>query len=185
MDKSFEGILGLRLEHISTGSDFIVYACYPPPENSTRGRDAQSLFAHLLTQIYVHSDCADFNERMGPLSDTIWHCDTIPPRKIFDNTRNRYGQELIDFLNESKCCVLNGRYNCDNTTSISCRGRAVVDYLCVPHETLAKCCDFKVLTVQEIAADNNLLGLLGQRSRVSDHSALVTEFKCTDYDMNS
>ena len=61
----------------------------------------------------------------------------------------------------------------------------MVDYICVPHETLSKCSDFKVLTAQEIASDNDLLGLLGQRARLPDHSALVTEFQCRDYNTNS
>ena len=34
VDQSYEGILGLRFEHRSTGSDFIVYSCFLPPENS-------------------------------------------------------------------------------------------------------------------------------------------------------
>ena len=109
MDKSYGGILGLRFEHRSTGSDFIVYSCYLPPENSARGRDAQSFFAHLLTEKYVHSDIddlfvgADFNARIGLLSDTIFYCDTIPPHNTLNSSRNRHGQELIDFLNDAKC----------------------------------------------------------------------------------
>lgn len=187
IDRSFDGILGLRFEHRSTCVDFIVFSCYLPPENSTRGRDAHSLFAHLLTQVYAHCECddmfigADFNARIGSMSDNILDCDTIPSREILDNTKNQHGQDLIDFLNDAKCCVLNGRLGHDNFTSISRKGKAIVDYLCVPHETLKKCSRFKVITVQELTAEHDLQGLLGERSRLPDHSALVTEFHCTDY----
>ena len=83
-DKTYEGIIGLNFKHTTTDYSFMVFSCYLPPENSVRGRDAQGFFAHLLAQIYTYSDCdsmcigADFNSRIGRLSDILIDLDTIP-----------------------------------------------------------------------------------------------------------
>ena len=53
IDKTVDGILGVKFVHKETDSDFVVFSCYLPPENSTRGRDAQTFFAHLLAQMYL------------------------------------------------------------------------------------------------------------------------------------
>lgn len=57
VDKQFDGILALKLVHNDTETEFCIFSCYLPPEHSTRGRDAQSLFAHLLSLIYMYGDC--------------------------------------------------------------------------------------------------------------------------------
>ena len=125
--KTVDGILGVKFVHKETDSDVVVFSCYLPPENSTRGRDAQTFFAHLLAQMYLQCDCdntiilEDFNAHIGPMSDTVYDCDSIPERTIIDKSINQHGHEFIEFLTESKCCVLNGRFdNCDdNFTSVS------------------------------------------------------------------
>lgn len=89
-DKSYDGILAVKFTHKDTERDFVVFSCYLPPENSTRGRDSSSLFTHLLSQVYLHSDSdslyimADFNARIGSLSDIIEECDTIKERTVLD-----------------------------------------------------------------------------------------------------
>ena len=187
-DKSYDGILAVKFTHKDTERDFVVFSCYLPPENSTRGRDSSSLFTHLLSQVYLHSDSdslyimADFNARIGSLSDIIEECDTIKERTVLDKSVNQHGHELLEFLNDSKMCVLNGRVTAetDSFTSVSRKGKSVVDYICVPHDVIDKCCYFKVLTVQSIIDKHTLHGLLGERSRPPDHSVLITEFK-SDY----
>lgn len=74
---------------------------------------------------------------------------------------------------------LNGRFNIneDNYTSVSLRGKAVVDYICVPHDILEQCNDFKVITSRSIIENGNLVHLLGERSKTPDHSAMVIEFR--------
>ena len=74
-------------------------------------------------------------------------------------------------------CVLNGRINesDNNFTSVSARGNAVVDYICVPHDALEKCEYFKVKTMRSVIEDGKLTCLLGERSKAPDHSALITE----------
>ncbi|VDI60035.1 Hypothetical predicted protein [Mytilus galloprovincialis] len=170
-------------------SNFLVFACYLPPENSSRGRDAPSFFAHLLAQIYLNDDCdailltGDFNLRIGSLPDTLNDIDCVPMRNTIDKSINQHGHEFIDFLNESKFCVLNGRFqDCDNFTSISKRGKSVVDYICVPHDVFDKCKKFEVLTAESIVNNNSLFGLLGGKSRLPDHSVLITEFTVTHFE---
>lgn len=158
-----------------------------PAENSTRGRDAQSFYAHLLSQIYINSEsdgiflADDFNARIGSLSDIIDDFDGIPPRHVLDKSVNQHGHDMIEFLNDAKFCVLNGRCSSNqcrdnNWTSISRRGRAVVDYICVPHDQFTQCISFKVLSMQTVVDNCRLHGLLGDRSRLPDHSAIITEF---------
>ena len=149
--------------------------------------------------MYLQCDCdsmiilGDFNVRIGPMSDTVYDCDSILERTIIDKRINQHGHEFIEFLTESKCCVLNGRCdNCDdNFTSVSRKGKAVVDYICVPHDMLNKYKYFKVITVQSIVDENSLHGLLGERSRLPDHSVICTEFEtnhsncCADNNENA
>lgn len=118
---------------------------------------------------------------MHELSDIIGDFDNIPPRQVLDKSVNQHGLDLIEFLNDAKFCVLNGRCSIEkaesnNWTSISRRGRAVVDYICVPHDQYTKCTSFKVVSMQSIVDDCVLHGLLGVRSRLPDHSAIITEF---------
>ena len=98
---------------------------------------------------------------------------------MIDNTINQHGHLLIEFLNEAKLCVLNGRFDEteNNFTSISTRGKAVVDYICVPHDVIKDCMSFKIRTARSIIQDGNLAGLLGERCKAPDHSALIVEFR--------
>lgn len=109
-------------------------------------------------------------------------CDNIPQRIVLDRTINQHGHELIEFLNESKFCCLNGRFdqNLDNYTSISAREKAIVDYICVPQDVLNSCKNFKVITAQSLIDSHGLHYLIGGRSRVPDHSVLVFELETGD-----
>ena len=185
IDKSFDGILGIKLSNLVSDKEIIFFACYLPPENSPRGRDAQGFFAHLLSQIYMNSDsetfllAGDFNARIGNLSETLTQTDNIPNRIALDKTMNQHGHEFIDFLNEAKFVVLNGRFeeDADNYTSISRKGKAVVDYMCTPQDSLNDIINFKVLPIQCIVDKNKLHSMIGERSKVPDHSVITCEFK--------
>jgi hypothetical protein len=183
IDKSYDGILVVQFINKVTEYNFVIFSCYLPPENSNWGRDAQSFFSHILTQIYGNSDSdsifilADFNARIGSLSDILDDTDNIPQRNVIDKSINQHGHDFLEFLNDAKFCVLNGRMNgSDNFTSVSRKGRSVVDYICIPHDIFHLCSSFEVITVQSIVDNHRLHGLLGQRSCLPDHSVLITDF---------
>ena len=99
---------------------------------------------------------------------------------------NQHGRKfiVIDFMSDAKFCSLNGRFSdYDAYTFISTRGKSVVDYVCVPLDVFSQCKLFKVVPVQSIVGSHTLHGLLGDRSRVLDHSVLVAYFSVNvDFD---
>lgn len=61
----------------------------------------------------------DFNARTGNIRDDIADIDSLPARLNVDATANQHGHCLLGFLNESKMCVLNGRFLGSDNTFIS------------------------------------------------------------------
>lgn len=182
IDATYDGILCVKFTSKSTDLSFTVISCYLPPENSVWGRDSQSFFAHILSIMYSYNDCdahiicGDLNARIGSLSD-VSEFDSVPERSCIDKAINQHGHAFIDFLNESKTCVLNGRYDNskNNYTCISGKGKSVVDYICVPHEALQTFISFEVRTIRSIVEKYDLFGYLNDRSKVPDHSVLETK----------
>ena len=178
LDKAYDGILGLELRHKDTDTRVAMFTCYLPPKISPWGRDADSFFSHLLTQIYLNYGMdsivlfGDFNARVGKVNDYNCEFDEIRRRKVIDELCNKHGQSFIDFLNDSKFCVLNGRFGEQSTqyTSISTRGKAVVDYVCVPHDVQEQCLDFKLYNCNDMIDSFNLTEHIGTRSKPPDHS---------------
>ena len=184
VDKLVDGIIGIRFTHKPSDYSFVLFSCYLPPEMSHWGRDASSFFAHLLSQIYLFSHldaiyvCGDVNSRIGGLSDYLNEVDNIPLRHSIDDCVNRHGEAFLEFLLDSKMCVLNGRINPldDNFTSISMKGRAVVDYIAVPFDCLGTCLEFKVLPSTQLISNCQCFDLISDRCRVPDHSLLFLKF---------
>ena len=151
--------------------------CYLPPENSSRGNESHEFLDNMLSQIYVHHNpliplviCGDFNARLGEKQDYSDSADTVLKWIIMDTTLNRYGHHILDFLNDSCCCILNGRGDpkLDNYTSVSPRGRAVVDYMIVPRDQLSLFSEFQFQTVSDLVNQHRLT----PSSRMPDHSVL-------------
>ena len=184
VDKSHDGILGVKFCHKTVDYNVVIYVLYLPPERSNRDRDAQSFFSHILSEIYINyeSDAifviGDLNSRIGAMPDTSSDFDGIPSRKTLDKTINQHGQEFCEFLIDAKMCVLNGRFDPTSNcyTSVSGRGRAVVDYICVPHDVFPSCKSFTVIPSNSLVEKHKLQNLLGNRSKVPDHSFICTEF---------
>ena len=82
-------------------------------------------------------------------------------------------------------CVLNGCFNesDNNFTSVSTRGKAVADYICVPHDAdvLEKCEYYKLKVMRSVIEDGKLTSLLCERSKTPDHSALITEIRVSHF----
>ena len=183
VDRSYDGILGVKFAHKVSKYEFIVFSCYLPPQNSTWGRDAVSFYSHLLSQIYVNSDCdviisGDLNSRIGSLQDTVPEIDNVINRIVLDKTYNQHGQCLIDFLHESKLCTVNGRISNDKDdyTFIAGRGLSVVDYFLIQHDMLKSCNSFSVKACSDIIDENGLHGLINARSKPPDHALLSMTF---------
>ena len=74
IDKTFDDILGIKFKNHKSDLEFIVYACYLPPEHSNRRRDALGFCSHLLSQIYLNCESdvifvmGDLNPRIGTLN---------------------------------------------------------------------------------------------------------------------
>ena len=118
----------------------------------------------------------DFNTRCANVSDFIEGVDLIKDREVIDEVENSYCNLLMEFLISANFCILNGRLGKQNFTSISHKGRAVVDYICVPHTQLNDHLDFNVLTVSEMTDMLNL-PLPTKLSQMPDHSVLITSLR--------
>ena len=179
-DNSHDGILALVLKHKVSGLTFLVKCTYIAPERSIWGRNSLMFFTHLLNLTYEYSDidctvvCGDVNSRIGDLKDYVPNIDNICDRMCVDKTPAGHYKDFIEFLIESKFCVVNGRVCNENDTytSISKKGSAVVDYFCVPHDQLVNCSYFKVHTITEII---NNLGIQGDC--LPDHSPIELHYK--------
>ena len=84
--------------------------------------------------------------------------DDIPAREIIDDNNNKHKLALIEFLQECRLCVLNGRgdVNDNNYTSISIKGTAVVAYNLVPINNISMFSQFKVQSCMEVILKLNL-----------------------------
>ena len=182
-DKIYEGILGVQLQNIYTDFVLQVYECYLPPEGSPWANSTQ-LFGHIIAQLCLSSEvdaiffCGDFNARTGCLKDCIDDIDNIPQRNVIDT--NAYGKQFIDFLQETKMCILNGRVTSDKNdlTFVSKRGSFVVDYIITPHECLDQCVSSRVDRVNDILEKYNLYSMLSNVCKAPDHSVVTITIRC-------
>ena len=179
-----------------------MFICYLSPENSVWGRDVSNYFVNILSLLYVCSFadlivlCGDFNARIGKNLDFISEIDQVSKRICTDNVKNSHDSSLIEFLNERKLCVLNGRINPedDTFTFISSRGKSVVDYFILPHDCLQYCLDVKVKTMSSIINEYNLCSNLSVNCKAPDHFIFCTtlnllcipsEVKINDHSQNT
>ena len=90
-----------------------------------------------------------------------------------------HGHTFLELLNDSKKCVLNGRFkeSEDNFTSVSSKGKSVVDYICVPHDNFSEFQSFQVISPSSLVAKYNLHDCIGERSRLPDHYILKCKFR--------
>jgi hypothetical protein len=174
IDKSLDGILGVKFTNKISKYVFIIFSCYLAPDNSPYGRNTAEYFGHLIAQLYIHSECdqiyfcGDFNGRLGNMKDVVVDIDTnIPTRNVIDPVITGHGETLVECLLDSRLCVLNGRFEpkYDNFTCISTKGKCVVDYIITPHDVFPKLQSFEVVTMNELCDICHLAPLLGTRSK--------------------
>lgn len=182
-DKACEGIIAIKFTAIISQFSFVVVCAYLPPENSAWGRDASEFYSHILHLIYLYNNvdayvlCGDFNSRFGDKQETNIDIDNLPRRLILDKSKNMHGDCLFEFLVDGKMCIINGRLNplSDNFTSVTTKGKSVVDYFIVPHDTFDLCHNFSVTNCETVVNDLDLMHMLNNRCKVPDHSILTME----------
>ncbi len=185
-DHDFDGIIALKLQNKQTKFNVLLIGAYLPPETSVYGDDPDRFFQELVSLIYenTHMDAVflmgDYNARVGSKKDVIDEIDSVPERIVLDTQSNDHGTSLINFLLQANACIVNGRINPlrDSYTSVSHRGKAVVDYVLACHDSLEYIKNFEVLGVSELLLKYQLMqhatGLL------SDHSLLSFTIMCSN-----
>lgn len=185
IDHAYEGIIGVQFANKFSDFKLIVYSMYLPPENSPWGRDATSFFSHLLTQVYLHCEtdaiflCGDLNSRIGSIQENNDCFDNIPHQKSIEKTCNQHGKSFLEFLNNSCCCILNGRFGeeSEEYTFYSTRGHSVVDYICIPLDNFTLCQNFQITKWTDLVERYNRNHRLGERSKIPDHYVLTFDLK--------
>ena len=180
VDKTIDGILGVKFQCKETDYSFIIFSCYLPPDKSPWA-EPDIFFEHLISQLYVHSSenaiyiCGDFNSRIGSELDCV-NFDELPKRIPKDTFKNSYSENFLEFLKYTKCCILNGRFkpDKDNYTSTN-RGNAVVDFIIVPHDCFKNCENFEVHLINDIMCKFDLQSLITSHSKPPDHSAVCVD----------
>ena len=188
LDNSFDDTLWIKLINKNDDSiEIILCVSYLPPPNSSRGNNSQEFYERMLTNTYTYCDnlspviiLGDFNARIGKLQDVSLDIDNVPDRKSIDYITKNH-EPFLDFLNDGRLCVLNGRFkaNGDNFTSISTKGSAVVDYIIVPYDNLGYVTNFNVNTISDILQQFDIQP--SEMTKLPDHSILVCDYRLTEY----
>ena len=71
------------------------------------------------------------------MEDFIPDIDFIPQRVASHDYINKQGETFLEFFRDSRMCVLNGRIDplCNNFTSVSPKGKAVVECIAAQIKT--------------------------------------------------
>lgn len=162
-----------------------MYSLNLHPENSPWRRDVTSFFSHLLTQVYLHCEtdalilCGDLNSRIGSIQENNDCFDNIPHRTSVDKACNQHGKSFLEFLNDSRCCILNGCFGKESEeyTFYSTRSQSVVDYICLPLDNFTLCQNFQITKCTDLVERYNLYHHLGERSKIPDHNVLTFDLK--------
>ncbi len=184
LDKSLDGLLSVKFTQKQSEFEFVVFICYVPPEGSPWSQNISDYYAYLTSEIYSNFECdmifivGDMNGRIGKKDETYSE-DNIRNRVVLDNTVNSQGNAFIDCLSDLRFCVLNGRFDNDDFTCISHKGKSVVDYVAVPYDSIDKCTDFRVITPLDAVDNSNSRYLIGEKSKMSDHSILICSFSAS------
>ena len=80
-------------------------------------------------------------------------------------------------------CITNGRVTPEfnNMTSVSAKGKAVVDFIVMPTDTIGTCLSCHVHQISDIINENNLHGLLRTKNKLLGHSLIVIRTEETHF----
>ena len=111
--------------------------------------------------------------RISNKNDVINAIDNIPERTVIDEGLNKHGDAFIDFLIEARMAITNGRARGRNEfSSVSTRGKSLVDYIAVPQENFSSCISCDVYPISEIIDNSGLCAYISENSKPSDHSPI-------------
>ena len=98
--------------------------------------------------------CGDLNGRIGNNQDASGS--GIQSRSPIDTVTNQHGKHLLEFLNDSMLCAINGRITpkWDNFTSLR-SGKSVVDYMLTKIEDIDNISEQKVHLITDIINESN------------------------------
>ena len=186
IDRNMDGLYVVCLTHKINDFKLVLNPCYLPPENSSWGMESDAYFNHLISTLYSIEDIdlfiggGDINARIGHNNDFIVDVDTLPNREVLDSVTNAHGDMFIDFLLSCKMCVLNGRVEGENSfTSISQRGRSVVDYFFSHIDSLDHFKHMYVKSCKDILHDISFI----PHNSVPDHSVLILDVDISDFNL--
>ena len=186
IEKLFEfkdNIISILWTSKLTGEQLAVYSIYLPPDSSKYGQDNEQILNSLTIDMYKNCNVdtilvsGDFNGRIGNKSDSF---DCTVPRTILDHTTNPQGLKLINFINDVKGCVVNGRVTPqldDYTSCTAHKGKSVVDYNIVRQTDLQDVKHMEVISCTDIVRLENLQNLISTDSRLPDHNMLVIKIE--------
>ncbi len=186
--KIYDDMLGIMFTHKVTGYRFMIYSVYLPPENSTFYNNAPEFFNRLLIEVYKYVDIdalyfiGDVNSRIGSLNDCT-DLDNVMSRKNLEEENNNHGKAFVEFLHDSKCCVVNSRVSTeyDNFTSVSTKGKAVVDFVFTPHENLKTIHSCYVDTCSDIINTLGIQHMISDTCKAPDHSLVTIKIYMSRY----
>ena len=100
----------------------------------------------------------DFNKRIGDRQDVDFNIDPDIPKDVGIDKVFRGGEMSMDFLKDSRTCVLKGKFeSCkDNYTCLTKRGQSVVEYICAPYDYLVYVNAFEVKLVTDIVNQSGM-----------------------------
>ena len=122
--------------------------------------------------------CGGFNSRLGEKLDYIERIVECSPRQILDKNVNKHGESFLEFLKNANSIVVNGRitpeYN--DYTSVTVKGKSVVDYIAVPIDSIEYCKKFKVLQTTDLIDKLNLSSAISSQCKAPDHALLTLTY---------
>ena len=143
----------VKFQHKESRQSLYIAVCYFPPVGTSHDGYIEDRFQALSGQIQRFQldgqvvVCGDFNARCGVLNDVGDVDKRVGGRVSLDKVSNDQGEMLVECLQNSGPCIVNGRKGNDDFTCISKKGAFVVDYCLVPLEELDNITAFSVKTM--------------------------------------
>jgi len=111
--------------------------------------------------------CGDINANVARWVGI--YSESVPVRKVVDESKNSQGEVLVDFLRGMKMTIVYGRKGKNTFTCVSEKGCSVVYYCIMGSEDFDVVKNFMVTTMSEGMVEMVCKGAV---SRVPDHSLL-------------